>query len=271
MSKYIDIKKVIGDKNPKLLKWLPGFMINFMRSVIHEDDINRVMNNVGHLYGLDFTEGALRELNAKLELVGLENVPKDGGVILAANHPMGGLDGIAFMSAAGRVRSDIQFLVNDILLNIKNFEPLFIPVNKHGNNPRYATKMIEEAYASDQAVLVFPAGLVSRKINGKVQDLEWKKSFISKSVKYNKDIVPVFIGGRNSNFFYYLSKLRRFLGIKANIEMLFLPKEMFKQKDKTITIIFGKPIPSSTFDKSKSQQEWADYVREVMYNLPQQK
>lgn len=266
-AKYIDIKKVIAEKNPTLARWMPRFVLNYIKRVVHEDEINALMNECGHLNGVDFVNAGVNYLGADVVLKGLENIPKKGGVILASNHPLGGLDGVAFMYAVGQVRSDLQFLVNDILLNVTNFEPLFIPVNKHGANPRAALKIIDEAYASDAAVMVFPAGLVSRKIDGVVKDLEWTKSFINKAIQYQRDVIPVHIDGVNSNWFYNLSKWRGKLGIKANLEMFYLVDEMYKQRGRTITLTFGKPIPASTFDKSKTQQEWANYVREQMYAL----
>jgi putative hemolysin len=127
--------------------------------------------------------------------------------------------------------------------------------------------LIEETYAGDYAVLVFPAGLVSRKQDIGIKDLEWKKSFISKSKKYKKDIVPVYIEGRNSNFFYNFAKLRKRIGIKSNFEMLFLPDEMFSQRGKKVIIHIGKPIPYSCFDKSKSENEWAEEVKQIVYRM----
>lgn len=267
-NKFIDTRKVIRSKSLLLAKLLPRFVLNYIRRIVHEDEVNQMMHDNGHLNGLGFVDSSLKYLGAEIKLVGLENIPTSGGVILASNHPLGGLDGVAFMHAVGRVRSDLQFLVNDILLNIKNFEPLFIPVNKHGANPRFALKMIEEAYASNAAVLVFPAGLVSRKISGRVQDLPWTKSFISKAVRYNKAVIPVHISGRNSNRFYNLSWIRRKLGIKANVEMFLLVDEMYRQLNSRITLTFGKPIPAETFDDTKSQTEWAAYVRDRVYELP---
>lgn len=259
------------DKSPKLAKWLPGFILRYLKRIIHEDEINGFMIEAQDKSGVPFVNAVIDHFGAKVQIVGKENIPVTGGVIFAANHPLGGLDGIAFMQAIGTVRNDMQFLVNDILLNIKNFEPLFIPVNKHGSNPRAALKVIDDAYASESAVMVFPAGLVSRKIDGVIQDLEWTKSFISKAVYYKKDIIPVHINGKNSKWFYSLSQFRKFIGLKANLEMLYLPDEMYKQKGKTITLTFGKAIPSSTFDKSKSQQEWANFVREKLYALSTKK
>ncbi len=268
IQKFIDIENVIRNKNDKLIKWLPRFVINYIKRIVHEDDINGIMSRIGHTEGLDFVDGTLNELNVRIKTIGTENIPKKGGIILAANHPLGGLDGMAFMKAVGEVRTDFQFLVNDILLNIKNLAPLFVPVNKLGANPRLASKIIEESYSQDIAILVFPAGLVSRKLSGGVADLEWKKSFIARSIKYQKDVVPVHINGENSAFFYNLARLRERLGLK-NIEMMLLPREMFKQRGHTLTITFGKPIPWTSFDKSRSLTEWAADVRRKVYELPQ--
>ncbi|MFC3199413.1 1-acyl-sn-glycerol-3-phosphate acyltransferase [Parapedobacter deserti] len=266
-SKYIIIKEVIRKKNPRLLQWMPRFILRYIERVVHEDDINRVMANIGHLHGLDFVDGLIGELGVMVELRGAENIPAAGGVVFASNHPLGGLDGIAFMHALGKYRQDIKFLVNDILLNIKNLEPLFIGVNKHGAQGRKGIEQIEEAYARDQALLVFPAGLVSRKRNGKIEDLEWKKSFVSKAKKYQRDIVPVYIDGRNSSFFYNFARFRELLGVKANIEMFYLAEEMFAQKNKKVTICIGKPISYTYFDSSKSEKDWAEDIKRIVYGL----
>lgn len=268
-KKFIVIREVIKKKNPKLLKWIPGFFLRYIERIVHEDDINVVMRNIGHLEGLDFVDALItEELGVEVELKGAENIPLTGGVVFASNHPLGGLDGIAFMHVLGKYRKDIKFLVNDILMNIKNLGPLFIPINKHGKQAREASKLIDETYASDQAMLVFPAGLVSRKgKDGQIKDLEWKKSFINKSKKYSRDIVPVFIEGKNSPFFYNLARFRKNIGIGVNIEMFYLADEMFGQKNKKVTIHIGKPIPYTHFDNSKSEQEWADEVKRIVYAL----
>jgi len=209
----------------------------------------------------------LQELGVNVHLEGAENIPLDESVIFASNHPLGGLDGVAFMHAIGKYRKDVKFLVNDILMNIRNLEPLFIPVNKVGSQSKSGIAAIENAYASDQALLVFPAGLVSRKINGKIVDLEWKKSFISKAKKYKKNIVPVYIEGRNSNFFYNLARFRNKIGFIANVEMLYLPDEMFSQRGKDITIRIGKKIPYTHFDVSKNERQWAEEVKKIVYAM----
>ena len=262
-EKFVDIEKIIASKNPRLLKWMPGFLLRYVRRILHEDDVNAFMKVNGNLRDLEFIRKVLTEFNTKLVVKGLENIPEHGGFILASNHPLGGFDGMALMQAVGEKRKDIRFLVNDILFSFGTMDNLFVPVNKHGS--QQALAKIEEAYRSENAVLIFPAGLVSRKIDGRIQDLEWKKSFISKAIQYKKPIVPCYIEGRNSSFFYNLSLWRRRFGIKANLEMFYLGDEMFKQRDKTITIIFDKPVPAERFDQSHSPKKWAAMMKEHVY------
>jgi putative hemolysin len=264
---FIQIDAIFKEKNPELFRWLTGLVLNYIKRVVHENDINAVMAKNGHLQGLEFVNSLINDFGVEVELKGEQNIAADRPVIFAANHPLGGLDGIAFMYALGKFRSDIRFLVNDLLTNIKNFEPMFIPVNKHGSNSREVTRLIEDTYAGDHAVLVFPAGLVSRKQPQGIMDLEWQKSFIRKAKKYKKDVVPVYIEGRNSNFFYNLANIRKRIGIKANIEMFYLPDEMFSQKGKKVTIHIGKPISYQYFNQSKSEKEWAEEVKQQVYQL----
>ena len=266
-EKFIDVEEAIRKKNANLLKILPKFLINYIKRITHQDDLNELVNNHRDEFGLKFVNSMLHDLGTSCEVFGLENVPDSGRFIFASNHPLGGLDGMVFMNEAGKKHSSLKFIVNDLLLNINNLEPVFIPVNKHGRQSVEYAKKIEDAYASDIQILYFPAGLCSRKIKAQIIDLPWHKSFIVKAIKYKRDVVPAYFEGRNTNFFYNLANLRKMLGIKANIEMLFLVDEMFKQRGKPIKLIFGKPIPYSTFDHSKTTTEWAAYVRNIAYDL----
>jgi 1-acyl-sn-glycerol-3-phosphate acyltransferase len=209
-----------------------------------------------------------REFGAIIKVTGMENLPETGRAIVASNHPLGGLDGVVLMHVVGRKRKDFLFPVNDLLLFLPPLKPLFIPINKHGSNQENL-QILDDSFKSDKLILYFPAGLVSRKQNGKIEDLEWKKTFVSKAVKYKRDIIPTFIDGANSNFFYNLANLRKKLGLKANIEMLYLPDEMFKQFDKTIHITFGAPIPYETFDKRHNYMGWANLVKKYVYSMGQ--
>jgi len=266
-EKFIDIERVIKSKNPRLLKWLPKFIVNYLKRVIHQDEINQVLHENKDKYGFDFAKDLVERFNINLKVKGLENIPKDGGYVFASNHPLGGMDAMGILTVIEPIRKDVKFIVNDILLNLKNLSGLFVGVNKHGATSKASLNMVDELFASDQAVFIFPAGLVSRKKKGKVEDLEWKKTFITRAKKHNKSIVPVYVEGSLSNFFYRLSNLRTRFGIKANIEMLYLADESFKQKNKSLEIIFGAPIPSSFFDNSKNDKEWAQWMKDQVHQL----
>jgi putative hemolysin len=123
--------------------------------------------------------------------------------------------------------------------------------------------------ASDKTVLFFPAGLVSRKRKGVIADLPWKKTFISKARKHKRKIVPVYIDGQNSKFFYNLANLRKRLGMKTNIEMLYLVDEMYNQYDKEVNVFIGKPLSFEDLPKDKNDDELAEYIRSLIYTLPE--
>ncbi|MGZ3918786.1 MAG: 1-acyl-sn-glycerol-3-phosphate acyltransferase [Bacteroidia bacterium] len=265
VKKFIDVDKVLREKAKTLYKTLPGFAINWLKRKLHEDEINAEMVNLSKFHELEFNDEVLKFLNVRVEVHGVENLPTKGGVIIAANHPLGGLDGMALIKAIGDVRGDVRFIVNDILKNIKNYGDVFVGVNKVGGQSRNSLQFVEQVYAQEVAILVFPAGLVSRKFPQGIRDLEWNKSFINKSIKYNKPIVPVFIEGHNSKFFYSFAKWRKRIGIKANIEMLFLPDEMFKQKGNTIKIHFGKVIEPSLFYTVYTPQQWSNIMHDYIY------
>jgi 1-acyl-sn-glycerol-3-phosphate acyltransferase len=260
-NQKIDVKNVLHSKNPALSKAIPGFVINYLKRIVHQDELNEFLGKWGHLRDSELITAGLEHFEIKFRVSGSENIPKSGRFIFVSNHPLGGLDGLVFIHELSKHFHDIKFPVNDILTNIKNLSGIFIPVNKHGAQAKDAALMIEEAYSSDSQILYFPAGLCSRKKGGVIKDLQWHKSFITKSIQHKRDIVPAFFSGRNSNFFYNLANFRKLLGLKANIEMLYLADEMFKQKDKEIRLVFGKPIPWETFDKTKSALEWADWVK----------
>jgi len=266
----IDIEKVFASKSEKMAKLLPGFIIRYLKRILHQDEINDFLSRNYQKQGIEFADSVLEELDITFKIEGLENIDKNGRYLFASNHPLGGPDGIILISIFGKEFSKIKFLVNDILMNIKNLSEIFIPINKHGGQAKKAAIMLEDAYQSDATILTFPAGLVSRKQKGKIEDLDWKKSFIAKSKKHKRDIVPIHIDGRNSNFFYNLANLRKFFGLKSNLEMLYLPNELFKQRGKTFTVRIGKPISYQTFDKSLSYDKWAEKMKRETYKLAKQ-
>jgi putative hemolysin len=263
----VDVEKILYSKNPALKKAVPAFVIKYLKRIIHQDEINDLLRNYGHLKDFEFIEAGLKYLKIKYNVYGSENIPREGRYIFASNHPLGGLDGAVFINELSKYFRNIKFPVNDILINLGNLSGIFLPVNKHGAQGKEAARTLAEAYASDCQILYFPAGLCSRKKGGVIKDLKWHKSFVSKSVEYKRDIIPAYFSGRNSNFFYNLSVIRNFLGIKANLEMLYLADEMFNQKGKEINLVFGKTIPWETFDHSRSHTEWAEWVKSRSYEL----
>ena len=264
----IDIKQVLRQKAPSAARKIPGFMVDYLIRTVHQDELNEILRRYHDKDGVAFMQELIGYFDLNLELVNEENIPAEGRYIFASNHPLGGLDGICLSAIiGGRFDGKIRYLVNDLLLYLSNLRSIFVPINKHGAQGKKNAELIEKAYASDNQIITFPAGLCSRKQNGKIQDTEWKKSFIQKAVEYRRDIVPVFFEGRNSNFFYRLANMRKALGIKMNYEMIYLPDEMFKSKHKTFRIHFGKPIPWQTFTDSRKPAEWAEWMKEVVYNL----
>ena len=264
----IDIKKVFHDKSPAIAKLLPGFVYAYLRRILHEDFLNGFLERHGHKNGLEFIEGTIEEFNNTMEIVGAENISREGRFMFVSNHPLGGFDGIMLIHIIRQRFPSVIFLVNEILMNMRNLNEFLIPINKEGGQSRESVRLIEEAYRSDSQIISFPSGYVSRRIKGKIQDLPWQKSFVMKSKQYQRDVIPIHVSGRCTNFFYHLANIRKFLRIKWNLEMFYLPDESYKHKGKTFTFTFGKPIPYTAFDKSRTPNEWAAKVRELVYSLP---
>lgn len=271
-ERLIDIEALFSSKNPKLLRFIPKFILSYLKRITHQEEINGYIWRNRDKTGLPFVDAILKEFGVNIEVIDKRTIRDQlsGRLIVASNHPLGGLDGMALMNVLGNIRPDIVFPVNDLLMNVPGLRPLFIPINKHGRNTENA-QLIDQSFASGKMILYFPAGLVSRKqrIKGKmeIRDLEWKNTFIKKAKKYQRDVIPVYVAGRNSEWFYNLARWRKKLGIRANIEMLYLVDEMAKQFNKTITIVIGDPIPYTMFDKTRSDAQWAGWVKEKVYML----
>lgn len=266
-KKIIDLRRLIASKNEKLLRWMPGFVLRYLERVIHQDEINTLLEKAGELKDAEFSDAAMEEFNITISSSGLENIPKTGPLIIVLNHPLGGMDALALISLLKNHRSDLRFIVNDILMNIENLSGLFIGINKHGINKKNVREDIEKAFKSEHAICIFPAGLVSRKINGIVQDLEWKRTFVTYARSLDRTVIPIKIDGQLSPFFYRLSRVRRFFRIKANIEMLYLADELFKQRNKTLTYTVGQAIKMNQFDISLTDKEVASEIRKIVHEL----
>lgn len=264
----LDLDKAIETKAPGIYNKIPRFVINWLKRKVHLDELNHILDIYRDEQGVDFAAACVGYFNLDLKVRGLDDISDTGRFIFASNHPLGGLDGICLSAVIGKkYDKNIRFPVNDILLMIKNLQNIFIPINKHGSQSRRAAALMDEAYDSDNQIITFPAGLCSRKQKGVIMDTGWRKNFIQKAIESERDVVPVHFSAHNSNFFYRFANIRKRLGVKFNIEMLYLPDEMFKNKGQTFIITFGDPIPYTFFDKSKTAVQWAEYIKEKAYNL----
>ena len=271
IEKTIDIDKILASKMGNKVKFVPKFLVRWLKHIIHEDEVNRFLWESRDKSGTEWLTECVRYLDMDLRIEGIENLPdKNDGKLytFVSNHPLGGQDGVALGSIIGKhYDGNFRYLVNDLLLNLPGLAPVSIGINKTGKQSRDFPRMVEAGFQSNNHMLMFPAGLNSRKINGVIHDLPWKKTFISKSVEYKRDVVPIYFSGRNSERFYRIANWQKKLGLKINIAMLFLVDEMYRNVHKSFTVKIGKPIPWQTFDKSKTPVEWAKFVEDKVYEL----
>ena len=264
----IDIDKVLREKAPKYYKYIPKFVVSYLKRIVHQEELNVFLSESKDKVGVDFLKACLEFLDANIVVKGEENLPTEGLYTFVSNHPLGGQDGVALGYVLGSFyKGKVKYMVNDLLMNLQGLAPLCIPINKTGKQAKDFPRMVEAGFASNDQLIMLPAGLCSRRQNGVIRDLDWKKTFIVKSVQAQRDVVPIHFEGRNSNFFYNLANVCKFLGIKINIAMLYLADEMLKNRHKTFTVTIGKPISWQTFDKSKTPAEWAAYVKDIVYKL----
>lgn len=270
-EKTIDIDELLDSKMGRKARWVPRPLVNWLKRIIHQDEVNAYLWESRHLTGTEWLEECVRYLDMTLEIVGVENLPpKDDGRLytFVSNHPLGGEDGVALGAVIGRhYDSRFRYLVNDLLMNLPGLAPLCIPINKTGGQSRSFPAMVESGFQSDNHMLMFPAGICSRRKDGVIRDVEWKKTFVTKSVQYKRDVVPIHFGGQNSDFFYRLANFSDRYVRKVNIAMLFLVDEMYKNTHKTFRVAIGKPIPWQTFDNSRTPAQWAQYVKDRVYEL----
>ncbi len=270
-KKTIDLDTVLRGKMGAKAKWVPHFVVNWLKKTIHEDEVNRFLWESRDKVGVDWLEECVRYLDMTLNIEGMENLPPaDDGKLytLVSNHPLGGADGVALGAIIGRhFNGNFRYLVNDLLLNLPGLAPVSIGINKTGAQSRSFPAMVEAGFQSTNHMLMFPAGLCSRKIDGKIADLPWKKTFVSKSIEYQRDVIPIHFSGQNSDKFYNIANICKKLNLKFNVAMLFLVDEMYKNVHKSFRVAIGKPIPWQSFDKSHTPTEWAQIVREDVYKL----
>ncbi len=267
-AKLIDLDKVIRSQDNKMVRNLPQFVINIIKRVIKQKKLNELIYKNRDKYGVPFVATCMADYNVRHTVKGLENVPADGRYIFVSNHPLGAADYGSVITILNERFPDVKVLANEVLMFVENIKELLLPVSVFGKSNTRSRKDIQDTMASsDKQILTFPAGRVSRKIKGKVEDIEWNKSFIHYAKQYKREVVPILVNDKNSRMFYFVAGLRKFLRLKINLELFLIPGEFFKKANKTIPVIIGKPIPYERFDDSKTIEEWAQTVKREVYDL----
>lgn len=267
-GKIIDIEKVIRSSKSKFVRSLPKFMVRLIEKIISQDEMNSVIQRNNDRKGVDFINGVLREWNIEIEVIGAENVPESGRFVFVANHPLGGIDALAFLSTIHSFFPDVVSPSNQLFNYIPHLQPVILGVNVFGTNTKETVNKFNSLFESATQIMIFPAGLVSRKSNGVISDLDWQKTFVTKSVQHKRDIIPVHISGKNSNLFYMVAGLRKFLGIKMSVEIVLLPYEMHRKRNSSIRLTIGKVIPFSAITGELTHYEWAGKIKSLVYSLP---
>ncbi len=266
----VDIDKILRDKAGAKARYVPRFVVAWLKHIVHQDEVNKFLDAHKNETGVEWLKSCVKYLDMHLTVVGEENLPPNDGRLytFVSNHPLGGGDGVALGALIGsHYDGKIRYLLNDLLMNLPGLRPVGVPVNITGRQSRSFPQMVHDTFHSDMQVLMFPARICSRRHNGVVKDLPWTKTFITKSVETQRDIVPIHFSGENSSFFYRLANLSSMLGLKFNIAMLFLVDEMYKNVHKSFEIRIGKPISWQKFDRSRTASEWAKYVEDIVYHL----
>ena len=264
---YIDLDKNIRESDSAFLKRLPKFIVNILKRIVCQDELNDILNKYGNDVGLDFLNSMIADFKLNLIITGKENLPENGRCFYAANHPFGILDGMILTHTVATKYGKLTAIANDAFMLIPQLKPFITEVNVYGKSSKDRIKTLNEMYASDLPITHFPAGEVSRVYHGVVQDAPWQKSFIKKAIEYDRDIVPLHFEGGNSRLFYTIFKIRRALGLQMNVELMLLPREFFKKRNATIRLHIGKPIANSTFTSAHNHEEWAQKVRSEVYKL----
>jgi putative hemolysin len=268
ISKIVDIRKEMRNSNILLFRKMPGFAIRALEKLVRQDEINLYNHKLRDLEGIPFVNASLDLLGISVIIKGNGHLPRDAGrLIFASNHPFGSIDTLACFHAVSKHYADIRSVSNELTDRIPGFRPLMMGVNVFESNSRETAKKLNQLFESDCHIIIFPSGEVSRKRKGKIEDSQWQKTFVSKAVQYKRDIVPIFISGRNSELFYRVARLRERLGIRMFIESALLPREMMIKKGEIVTLTFGKPITYTSITQDLTHHEWAQQIKKIVYDL----
>ncbi len=265
----INIRKILEQKTKKSF---PNWLIRLLERLIHQREINSFISNNSDKEAKDFLKAFLDDLDIKVEWANVEKLPQNGRYLFVSNHPLGGIDGIAIAYMLHTHYNDVRYLVNDMLYHIEPLQSAFLPVNTYGAQNKERVKLLKEAFESDTPIGSFPAGYCSRYLDGKVQDRPWQKSFIRLAIEHQRDVIPLHFVGQNSKHFYWIDRIRKFLGIKFDLSTALLPDEMYRARGKSFRIIVGEAIPWQSLAESKLKpNELAQEVRAKSYALAEDK
>lgn len=246
----VNIQREISLKFPSLLK-LPFIIkkpiFEIIKRIIHENEINNFLQSKEKLSPFDFIDAVLEYFNFSYKVSSnqIENIPPSGRVIIIANHPLGALDALSLIHLIQKVRSDVRVVANDVLAQIDQLKPILLSIDAFGLKTSKET--IEQIYTSldsEQAVIIFPAGEVSRARPAGVKDTKWHKGFLKFALKKNTPILPIHIKAKNSTLFYTLSTLNK------KLSATLLPHEMFNKKNKNLEFNIGEIIPFKSFKEN---------------------
>ncbi|MBQ7041231.1 MAG: 1-acyl-sn-glycerol-3-phosphate acyltransferase [Muribaculaceae bacterium] len=270
----IDVDEVLSQRIPRYYRYIPRFIIRWIERTICQEQLNDLMAKNGDKTGAEFCAGVLESLNISYDVAGEEKLPsiENRRVIIVSNHPLGALDGMTMIDYITKLYGgNVKFVVNDLLMAIKPLSGVFLPINKHGKQSRNSSNAIDEAMAGNDPIIIFPAGLCSRRQpDGTVRDLKWRKMFVNKSIEYHRDIIPMYFDAENSSFFYKFAKLRVRLGLKFNIEMIYLPREIFRSENAKFSIKIGNSISWENLMRGKNALRQAAEIKDIVYNLKNQ-
>ena len=266
-KKAFDCEVLLSQYAPFLQKFprpITNFFIFLLKKLVHEAYINAFLKNNANSYDFNFIEKILLklEINLLFEAQDIMNIPDRGRVIIIANHPLGGLDGLALLSLVSRVRYDVRIVVNEILLNVDQMKNLFLPVDVlSGRSSKPDNEKIYNVLRNDEAVIIFPSGEVSRAGLGGIRDRTWLTGFLRLAEATKSPILPVHIKAYNSCFFYVASWISR------RFSMLMLPREMVSFKG-SIKFTVGHALPLETIKNfSNSLEKQALLVSEHLKQI----
>jgi putative hemolysin len=236
----IDVGVILADRNPSLHRRLKPLGVWLLRAAIHERKLNAAVAVLSGASPGEFADTVLRYLGVSVQTEGLEHLRAAYRPVVCANHPTGAVEGLALIAALWRSRGACRVPANDLLCLIAPLAPIIVPV-RHGSLSRASAREFVRAFAGDEPLLTFPAGVTARERGGRLREYPWRASFVKRARATGRDLLPAAVSGRNSPTFYTIHRLRRLFGVSLNIEMALLVDEMLRRRGDTVVVRFLPP------------------------------